>query len=196
MATIPETIAGLSLEAFLRKPEIDEHPYLEYIDGRIIAKVSPQKQHSSLARFFLDRLNQCAEPSGRGEAFPELRCTYGGRSIVPDVVFLLEEHIDVDEHGVLVNETPIPPDVHIEIISPKQGDTEADEKLQHSTTHGCALGWLIHPARKTIDVYRPGSEPVRLGIEGILEGEPVLPGLRLPVAEVFGWLRRRGRPPR
>ena len=37
----------ISLEEFLRLPEIDEHPYLEYIDGRIEAKVSPQKKHGS-----------------------------------------------------------------------------------------------------------------------------------------------------
>ena len=41
---------------------------------------------------------------------------------------------------------------------------------------------------KTIDVYRPGQPPVCLAADGVLEGEPVLPGFRLPVAEVFGWL--------
>ena len=25
--------------------------------------------------------------------------------------------------------------------------------------------------------------------DGVLDGEPVLPGFRLPVAEVFGWLK-------
>jgi hypothetical protein len=38
----------MSLEEFLRLPQIDEHPYLEYIDGRIEAKVSPQKKHGLL----------------------------------------------------------------------------------------------------------------------------------------------------
>ena len=189
MATAPETIAGLSLEDFLERPEIDEHPYLEYVDGKVIPKVSPQYQHSRLTMHFLETLNAAA--GDRGEAVPELRCTYAGRSIVPDVVFLLEEHIGYDEGGEVVNVVAIPPDLHIEIISPKQGVTEADEKLRHSTAHGCALGWLVHPYRRTIDVYRPGTEPVCLGLEGVLEGEPVLPGFRLPVAEVFGWLKRR-----
>ena len=157
--------------------------------------MSPQKQHSSLARYVCDRLNRFAEPARLGEAFPELRCSYGGRSIVPDVAFLLEAHIEVDHRGAPENDTPIPPDIH-------RGDHLAEAGLRPRptrssgtpTAHGCALGWLVHPDRETIDVYRPDAEPVRLGIEEIIEGEPVLPGFRLPVAEVFGWLRRRHRP--
>jgi Uma2 family endonuclease len=38
---------AITLDEFLRLPEIDERPYLEYIDGRIEAKVSPQKKGES-----------------------------------------------------------------------------------------------------------------------------------------------------
>ena len=188
MATAPELIEDLSLDAFLERPEIDRHPYLEYIDGKVIAKVSPQFWHSALTKHFVSALDAAA--GDLGEAFPGLRCTYANRSIVPDVVFLLKANIGIDYAGKLVDQLMIPPDLHVEIISPKQGVTEADEKLRHSTNHGCVLGWLVHPYRKTIEVYRPGSAPVRLGLDGLLEGDPVLPGFRLPVAEVFEWLRR------
>ncbi|HEX8199666.1 MAG TPA: Uma2 family endonuclease [Isosphaeraceae bacterium] len=190
MARLPRVREGLTLEEFLRRPEIDEHPYLEYIDGRIEAKakVSPQKKHSRLATRLITHLNQVAEPAGLGSAFVELRCTFAGRSIVPDVVFLLSEHILADKTGEIADETPLPPDIHIEIISPKQGVGTAAEKLLHATANGCPLGWLIHPYRKTIDVYRPGRPPERLAAAGVLEGEPVPPGFRLPAAEVFGWL--------
>ena len=194
MATAPELLEGLSLETFLRRPKIDDHPCLEYINGRIVAKLSPKLKHSAIQTLLAGTINPLAMPMGLGQAFTELRCTFDGRSIVPDVVFLLEDHIEIDEDGEFANDVLIPPDIHVEIISPKQGDAEADEKLRHSTAHGCSLGWLVHPARKTIDVYRPGSGPTRLGVEGILEGEPVLSGFRLPVVEVFEWLtRRRGR---
>ena len=194
MPTAPELIEDLSLDAFLERPEIDRHPYLEYIDGKVIAKVSPKFRHSTIQSELDATLNNFAIPRGLGQSSPELRCTFDGRSIVPDLVLLLEEHIEVDQNEEILDDIAIPPDLHVEIISPKQGVTEADEKLRHSTTHGCVLGWLVHPYRRTIDVYRPGTEPVCLGLEGVLEGEPVLPGFRLPVAEVFGWLkRRRGR---
>ncbi len=178
---------GMTLEEFLELPE--EKPYLEYIDGRIEAKVSPQKKHSEISLGMCNCLNAFATPRKLGRAYIELRCTYAGRSIVPDVVFLLKEHIEIDEEGEPLDPTPWPPDLHVEIISPEQSVQKARGKLIHSTSHGCPLGWMIHPRRKTIDVYRPGRPVERMAPEGVLEGEPVLPGFRLPVAELFGWLK-------
>ena len=53
------------------------------------------------------------------------------------------------------------PDIHVEIISPDQTVRDSREKLEHATAHGCPLGWLIHPEKKMVDVYRPGlpAEP-------------------------------------
>jgi Uma2 family endonuclease len=187
MASPSQSRDGLTLEEFLRLPE--EKPYLEYIDGRIEAKVPPQKKHSLIQGELLDCLNVFARPKKLGLAFGELRCSFAGRSIVPDVVFLLREHIERDEEGEPVDVTPCPPDLHVEIISPDQAIKRSHEKLLHSTANGCPLGWLIHPYQKTIDVYHPGRPPVRLAPEAALEGEPVLPGFRLPVAKVFGWLK-------
>jgi Uma2 family endonuclease len=71
------------------------------------------------------------------------------------------------------------------------------DKLVFSITNGCLLGWLIDPGRKTVSVYRPGRRAERLSAGGALEGDPVLRGYRLPVAELFDWLklRRRNAPP-
>ena len=178
-----------TLEEFLELPE--QKPVLEYIDGRVRAKAVPQFKHSRLTSRITDHLNRFAGPAGLGEAFPELRCTFAGRSIVPDVAFLLEEHIPDFPDGELEGHSPIPPDIHVEIISPDQSVRDSQEKLIHATAHGCPLGWLIHPEKKTVDVYRPGAAPERLPEDGVLTGEPVLPGYRLAVAELFGWLRRR-----
>jgi Uma2 family endonuclease len=186
MASPAHVRKSLTLEEFLKLPE--QKPVLEYIDGRVRAKAVPQKKHALITLRIGERLNRFAEPAGLGLALPELRCTFAGRSIVPDVAFLLAEHIVTDEQGEPVNETPIPPDIHVEIISPDQSVTSSHEKLVHSTSNGCPLGWLIHPERKTIDVYRPGRPPERLADDGVLDGDPVLPGFLLPVAEVFGWL--------
>ena len=179
----------LTLEDFLKLSE--QKPVLEYIDGRIEAKAVPQLKHSMMTRRLGERINQFAEPAGVGSAFPELRCTFAGRSIVPDVVFFLVDHIPVDQDGALVNEVQRPPDIHVEIISPDQSATKSHEKLVHATSHGCPLGWLIDPERKTIDVYQPGQPPERLTVDGVLDGGLVLPGFRLPLAEVLGWLRLR-----
>jgi Uma2 family endonuclease len=179
---------GTSLEEFLRRPEIDDSPVLEYIDGRIEAKPLPQTRHSVITGDLMNALNLVARPARLGRAFVELRCTFGGRSMVPDVVFLLAEHIERDSDGKYKNVILIPPDIHVEILSPDQSDKESIEKLSFSARHGCPLGWLIDPERETIRVRRPGWRLKPLPADGVLEGEPVLLGFRVPVAEVFRWL--------
>ena len=181
--------APLTLEEFLGFPEIDEHPYLEYIDGKIEAKVSPQKEHSLIQSQIMRSLDDFAKPSSLGLAFPELRCTFAGRSIVPDVVFLLASHVDVDFEGELVDETFRPPDIHIEIGSPDQPAKRNRERLLFSTAQGCPLGWFIDPKRRRVEVYRPGRTADRLPDSGALEGDPVLFGYRLPVSELFSWMK-------
>jgi len=191
MASDSKTRTGMTLEEFLRWPRIDDKPYLEYYEGRIEAKVSPQRKHSVIEKNLIVALDRFADPTGLGEAFPELRCTFAGRSIVPDIVFHLEANIQVDENGEVVNECLIPPDIHIEIRSSDQSVKKTREKLEHSVAHGCPLGWYIDPERRTIDVYRAGRPPERLAPDRTLDGAPVLPGFRLAVSEVFGWLRHR-----
>ncbi len=181
----------MTLEEFLRLPEIDEHPYLEYLDGRIEAKVSPQKKHGRLEKRLMTHIDAYAEPRQLGETFPELRCTFAGRSMIPDVVFLLDEHIETDEPGEVLDPTLRPPDIHVEIVSPDQSVPKCRERLAFSRAHGCPLGCLIDPIRKTVHVYRPGRRSQRLPADAVLEGDPVLPGYRLPVAELFEWLKVR-----
>ena len=166
----------VTLDEFLRMPEIDEHPYLEYIDGRIEAKVSPQKQTWPASRKgSMTHVDAYSKPRRLGETFPELRCTFAGRSIIPDVVFLLLEHIETDEDDVVLDPTPRPPDIHIEIVSPDQSARKCHEKLVFSRSNGCPLGWLIDPERLvTVEVYRPGRRPRRLPADGVLEGDPRL----------------------
>ncbi|MDR3632542.1 MAG: Uma2 family endonuclease [Isosphaeraceae bacterium] len=184
----------LTLEEFLATPDAswrEGKRYLEYIDGRIEAKVSPQGKHSLLTVRIADRVNLFAEPARLGLALVELRCTFAGRSIIPDVAFFSEDHIEYDADGEIANAFHRPPDLHVAIISPEQSVRNATYKLIHSTAHGCQLGLLVHPQRKTIDVFGPGMPPERLLSGGVIFGEPILPGFRLPVTEVFGWLRPR-----
>ena len=40
-----------------------------------------------------------------------------------------------------------------------------------------------------IEVYRGGELSMTLQIGDVLDAEPVLPGFKLPVEELFGWLK-------
>src|SRR4051812_4910096 len=99
MASSPMPMTGVTLEEFLRMPEIEEAPYLEFIDGRIEAKAMPTPDHVFISKGFVRRLDGFAEPLGLGLTFFELRHSFGGRSILPDVSFQLAENVLIDRDG-------------------------------------------------------------------------------------------------
>lgn len=179
---------NLTLEEFLKLPETK--PASEYINGQIIQKPMPQGKHSKLQGKLVITINQVAEDRKIALAFPELRCTFGGRSIVPDVTVFAWERIPVDENGDIANIFPIHPDWTIEILSPEQSQTKVTGKILHCLKQGTKLSWLIVPEEKSILVYPPGKQP-----ELLQEAEEVLPvpeigsELRLTLGDLFSWLK-------
>ena len=45
--------------------------------------------------------------------------------------------------------------------------------------------WLVDPAKKTVTVHRRGAPPRVFDVSDDLDGDDVLPGFRLKVAEIF-----------
>jgi Uma2 family endonuclease len=189
MATVPKAGPTYTLEAFLARPDLDRKPYLEFIDGHVEGKMSPQSDHCHLQGELRDALMQFARPRRLGLAFVELRGSFGGRSIVPDLVFLSWDRVPRDATGRLGGILTEAPDLHVEVLSPDQSRREVRDRLAHSTAHGARLGWLLDPERESVEVFRPGAAPETLPADGVLAGEPVLPGFALPVAELWAWLR-------
>src|SRR2546427_470977 len=96
----------LTLEEFLKLPE--EEPALEYEDGEVTQKVSPQGRHSVLQGELVQRVNAFGRPRKLARAFPELRTTFAGRSRVPDVSVYLWERIPTTSEGRIADLFPLP----------------------------------------------------------------------------------------
>lgn len=178
----------LTLEEFLKLPETK--PASEYIDGRIIQKPMPQGKHSKLQGRLVTAINAIVEPRQLAVALPELRCTFGGRSTVPDVAVFAWERIPLDENGDVANVFQSVPDWTIEILSPDQSQTKVTGNILHCLNHGCKLGWLIDPEEKLVLVYPPGQQPQLLQEKTqILPVPELVADLQLTVDELFGWLK-------
>ncbi len=180
---------NLTLEQFLRLPETK--PALEYLQGKVVQKVSPKTTHSVLQTRLVLRIAEHAIPQGLDLPYIELRCTFGGEAIVPDLCVFTKGRIPEDKHGQLVEDVFLPPDLAIEILSPGQPVRNLGAKLSRCVLHGVRLAWLIQPKPRRVFVVRPGQPIETLENGGILEGEDVLPGFSLPLSELFGWLVRR-----
>ncbi len=185
------TAAGtqpLTLEEFLKLPEIK--PANEYIDGHIIQKPMPKGRHSRLQSKLCASINQVAEEPKIAYAFPELRCSFGGRSIVPDLAVFQWERIPFTTNGDVLDNFELPPNWTIEILSPEQKPNKVLGNMLHRLDYGSRLGWFIDPDDFSILVLLPQQQPV------LLQGDDSLPvlaeiELTLTVNEVFGCLKMR-----
>ncbi len=175
----------LTLEEFLKLPETK--PASEFINGEIIQKPMPQGEHSRVQGKFCTVINQIVESQKIAYAFPELRCTFGGDVIVPDVAVFRWERIPIEPSGRIANRFEIHPDWAIEILSPDQRQTKVFSKLLHCSQHGTELGWLIDPEEATIIAVFPGQ---RVELFTGANQLPILTGVELELTpeQVFGWL--------
>ncbi len=175
-----------SLEQFLNLPEFK--PALEFLEGRVIQKMSPLFPHSVIQGELVTVLNAFARPRRLGRACPELRAVFGGAAQVPDVSFYSADHLPRFRRGQPAPLFTTPPDLTIEILSPGQTVGELRRKIRHSLKHGSRLGWLIEPIGERVGVLRPGQKIETLKVGDQLTGEPVLPDFAIAIDTIFGWL--------
>ncbi|AGY60015.1 Uma2 family endonuclease [Gloeobacter kilaueensis] len=187
MVRIPDR--PLTLDDFLQLPETE--PASEFVDGQVIQKPMPQGKHSRLQARLVHYLTTAFEATGGADAFPELRCTFGGRSIVPDIAVFVRERIPLDARGEVANGFVLAPDWAIEILSPDQSQTRVTGNLLHCLAHGTRSGWLIDPDERSLLIFPAGKQPLLFGDETQELPVPELGApLALTPALIFGWLRR------
>jgi Uma2 family endonuclease len=181
-----ESTSALTLEEFLKLPETK--PASEYIDGTIYQKPMPQGKHSKLQTELSSNINQIGKPQKSAYALTELRCNFGGRSIVPDISVFEWQRIPLDTNGQIANRFDIHPDWIIEILSPEQSANKVIRKIMFSIQNGAKLGWLMDCDDESIMVFQPNQFPDIKEKQDILPVLDVLGNWQLMVADVFSWL--------
>ncbi len=143
----------LSLDEFLAQPETK--PASELINGQIVQKPMPQGQHSYLQLELAALINGALRQPKIARAGTELRCTFGDRSIVPDIAVFTWEHIPREPDGRVSNVFNHAPNWTIEILSPGQSSLRPTKNILHCLAYGGEMGWLIDPEDLTVLVYTP-----------------------------------------
>lgn len=156
----------------------------ELIDGEL-----QEKKVGFLALFIATRiaeqLNAQLYP-GEGVAACEVMiyCFDGRRhGRKPDVVYVKLNRL---HNGVIPEgDIFIAPDLVVEVLSPGNTGLEVDQKLEEYLAAGVPLVWIVNPNRRTIRVFRQDGTTHSFHAAEVIENEPVLPGLRLVVGDVF-----------
>lgn len=187
MAHSSLALPTLSLDEFLKLPETK--PASEFVEGRIYQKPMPQGRHSLFQTVLPTVINQRVVPQRLAHAFTELRCTFGGRSLIPDITVFEWHRLPLSATGELENVFLIYPDWVIEVLSPEQRATRVINNILFCLNHGTRLGWLIDPEEKTVIAFRPQQQPIVLDeVSAPLPVLDVLGHWELTLGELFGWL--------
>jgi Uma2 family endonuclease len=173
----------LTPEDVERASERDGKLY-ELIDGGL-----KEKKVGALALFIATQiastLNRFFYPHTGMAACEVMVYCFNGRSHgrKPDVVYVRLARLPderIPEGDILVA-----PDLVVEVLSPGNSGFEVDEKLDEYLAAGVSLVWIVNPDRKTIHVFRADGTNRRYRASEVIENEPLLPGFRLPIPEVF-----------
>ena len=165
-------------------------PETEWVRGRALQKVSPQRTHSWLQGALVVQLSHWAE--GRGRVGPEWRFRVAPpgeirRPLVPDVAYVSNERLrplsDAD-----LEMPPIAPDVAVEILSRDDRRIDLDDKIETYLRAGALLVIVVDPEQRLVELRDPlGAH--KLYVDDAIE-HAALPGFYYPVRALFEVLRR------
>lgn len=176
---------GINLEDFLKLPYLEDSPAWEYLDGVAIQKPMPKTRHSILQKRLLAEVDSHTVDY---TALPELRCTFGGRSIVPDVAVIAWNRINLNQAGEPEDDFTEAPDWTIEILSPDQKVNRVIDNILHCLKHGSKLGWMLDPDDYSVLMFTDQQEPEVCRGDHQLK---VIAGVQLTLTpqQIFAWLK-------
>jgi len=179
-----------TLAEFLDRPDLEDSPAWEYLDGRAVQKPMPKFRHSLLQKRLIGAIDAVGD---RYTAMPELRCTFGDRSIVSDVAVIARERVPLTDEGTLIDEFLAAPDWLIQILLPKQSLNRVIEPLLQSLQLGSRLVWLVDPQDRSVLTFLPDRQPLLHRRTVPLPCLPDLP-LTLTAEQIFDWLKVGSQP--
>ncbi len=103
---------------------------------------------------------------------------------VPDVSFISWDRLPGRKRPI----DPIPalaPDLAVEVLSKSNTKAEIERKLNEYFEAGTRLAWIVDPKKKTVRVHTSATTFTTLSGDESLDGGDVLPGFRLPLADIF-----------
>lgn len=148
----------------------------------------PKGRHSRLQMEICNAINKVDKEGEIAYAFPELRCTFGNRSVVPDVAVFQWDRIPLNREGEILDDFYLAPDWTIEILSPPQKPNQVMGKILDCLRYDCQLGWFVDPDDRSILIFLPGQQPeLKQGNDSL----PVLEAIPLDLTAdlIFSWLK-------
>ena len=170
-------------EEFMALPDGDRY---ELVNGELIIVGNSGMEHGNLGAFLCGLLEIYARRNKLGSTFDSSTAftMKTGNKRSPDVSFVAKDRL----RGL----KKLPkgffqgaPDLAVEIISPSNTFDEIHTKIVEYFDSGSKLVWVIHPDEESVLVYHKPQPDKLLQRSDSLDGETIIPGFTVPLAELF-----------
>lgn len=108
-----------------------------------------------------------------------------GRDRRPDVGFVSYSRWPANRRPPREAAWSVVPELAVEVVSPTDDMDDVMDRVEEFFQAGITLVWLILPLQERVYIYTSPSSVRILSRDDELTGEPVLPGFRLPLSELF-----------
>jgi Uma2 family endonuclease len=182
MATLPNPHL-MTAEDLMRLP--DDGNFHELDEGSLISMPPSSARSSRVGTLLLIKLGGVVLEHDLGMVMGEQGGVMLSRSPdvvrAPDISFVRRERMVDTGHGYF----PGAPDLVVEVLSPSDRFSAVARTVSQYLASGTRLVWVIDPEERSVTVYRPGNLVTILPEDGVLDGEDVVPGFRLPLTEIW-----------
>ena len=173
-----EVPSPMTLDEFLAN---DLEGY-EYIKGELVPMSPPTMEHGEISVNIIVPLAPHVRENQLGRVYTaETTFKLGERAVKPDVAFVSTARLPENRR----QNSPVPPDLAVEIPSPSDLLMRVSEKVQAYLDAGTQMVWVIDAVLQTVAVYRPDRDFKLLTLGDTLTGEDVVEGFSCPVAQIF-----------
>jgi Uma2 family endonuclease len=108
-----------------------------------------------------------------------------GNDRKPDVAFVSFQRWAQNQGIPRVNAWPVVPDLAVEVISPTDKAFDVIDKVREYFTAGVQQVWHVYSNVEQVFVFTSPTAVRILRRADDLTGDPVVPGFRMPVADLF-----------
>lgn len=157
--------------------------FYELIEGKLHLSPATGDEHGRIRQRIVRQLHRF-DPSGKlGEDWQNTHFLISSTfEPAPDFAFVVANRVPPVRQGTV----EVVPDLVVEVLSPGDIWSEIVKKIQLYLQAGVKLVWVVDPFDQGIFVYRL-NQPCKslLLLNNELDGEDVIPGFKMKVAELF-----------
>lgn len=166
---------------------LPEDKRCEIVEGDLLMTPSPIFRHQVVLKRLMMRLGAFVDAGGLGEVVSApMDVVLSAENVVqPDLLFISQERMNIVDPMGPVNGAP---DLTVEVLSPSTSGRDQILKRKLYAKYGVREYWVVDPDGRTVEVLTQSStglETYRVFPVGSVLTSPLLPGLAIPVADLF-----------